>query len=70
ADAVGMSTVPEAILAAHGGVPVLGISCLTNYAAGLSATPLSHEEVGIVGARAATDMAKLLDATLRTIEFD
>ncbi len=42
---VGMSTVPETIVARHMGIEVLGISCVTNKAAGLSARPLSHEEV-------------------------
>lgn len=45
ADAVGMSTVPEASLAASRGIPVLGVSCITNFAAGLSAHQLSHAEV-------------------------
>ncbi len=45
ADAVGMSTVPEAITAKWCGLNVLGISCLTNYAAGVKDKPLSHEEV-------------------------
>ncbi len=45
ADAVGMSTVYEVIALRHMSVPILGLSCITNLAAGLSATPLSHDEV-------------------------
>lgn len=45
ADAVGMSTVPEVIAAGHMGLSVLGISCITNMAAGVLPQPLSHEEV-------------------------
>ncbi|MBM7555260.1 purine-nucleoside phosphorylase [Halanaerobacter jeridensis] len=44
-DAVGMSTVPEVITANHAGMEVLGISCITNMAAGILAEPLSHDEV-------------------------
>jgi purine-nucleoside phosphorylase len=57
---VGMSTVPETIVARHMGVEVLAISCVTNLAAGLSATPLSHEEVQETGRRVEQRLAGLL----------
>lgn len=45
ADACGMSTVPECIVARHCGLPIIGISCITNLAAGMSGNALTHEEV-------------------------
>ena len=57
---VGMSTVPETIVARHMGMEVLGISCVTNLAAGLSATPLSHEEVFETGRKVEARLAALL----------
>lgn len=64
ADLVGMSTVPEAIAARHMGAQVLAISLATNLAAGLSPTPLSHEEVFEVAAAAGERLGRLLDHLL------
>jgi purine-nucleoside phosphorylase len=58
---VGMSTVPETIVARHMGLEVLGISCVTNLAAGLGATPLSHEEVFEAGRRVEKQLAAFLE---------
>jgi purine-nucleoside phosphorylase len=57
---VGMSTVPETIAARHMGIEVLGISCVTNLAAGLGAEKLSHEEVFEAGRRVEHRLAALL----------
>jgi purine-nucleoside phosphorylase len=57
---VGMSTVPETIVARHMGIEVLGISCVTNLAAGLGATSLSHEEVFETGRQVENRLAGLL----------
>ncbi len=60
ADAVGMSTVPEAIVARHCGMSVFAISCITNVAAGLTASEISHNEVMEVGERAGKQLAELI----------
>jgi purine-nucleoside phosphorylase len=60
ADAVGMSTVPEAIAARHQEMKVLGISCITNLAAGMSDDIIHHEEVMETGARVAATFKELL----------
>ena len=57
---VGMSTVPETIVARHMGIQVLAISCVTNLAAGLGSTPLSHEEVSETGRQVERRLAALL----------
>lgn len=66
ADAVGMSTVAEVIVAAHAGLEIAGLSVVTNRAAGLSQTPLSHEEVKEVGNRVRKVLCDLLAAMVNT----
>lgn len=60
ADAVGMSTVPEAIVARQMGIKVLGISCITNLAAGVTDEPINHEEVMETGERVKETFKELL----------
>jgi purine-nucleoside phosphorylase len=67
ADVVGMSTVPEVIAARARGVPVLGISLVSNAAAGLSPVPLSHEEVVDAGREAQGRFTRLVRGVLRRL---
>jgi purine-nucleoside phosphorylase len=64
ADLVGMSTVQETIVARHMGMEVLGVSCVTNMAAGIQGEPLSHEEVMETGRRVEARLAGLLTKVL------
>jgi purine-nucleoside phosphorylase len=67
ADAVGMSTVPEAIAARHMGLEVLGISCITNMAAGVLPQPLVHDEVMETARRVRGSFIALLEGILERL---
>ncbi len=67
ADAVGMSSVPEIITAAHAGVSSAAMSCITNLAAGILDKPLSHEEVMETGKIAADNIKKIIDGFLERL---
>lgn len=67
ADAVGMSTVPEVIAARHGGQEVLGLSLITNQAAGVGAHRVTHAEVVEVASRAGQDLARLITGVLASL---
>ena len=64
ADLVGMSTVPEATAARYLGMKVLGISCVTNMAAGITDRPLDHAEVVEVGKRVESELKDLVFSVL------
>lgn len=67
ADAVGMSTVPEALVAGHCGMKVIGISCITNMAAGVLPRKLCHEEVIETAAKVHDDFHNLLNNILTVL---
>jgi purine-nucleoside phosphorylase len=67
ADLVGMSTVPEVLAARHSGIRVLGISCVTNMAAGITGKQLTADEVFETGARVKTQFMALLKAVIPRI---
>lgn len=67
ADAVGMSTVPETIISNHSGIKTLGISCLTNMAAGILDQPLNHEEVIETSTKVRADFLKLMNNLVKSI---
>ena len=69
ADAVGMSTVPEAMAARHGGMRVLGISCITNMAAGILDQPLCHEEVTETANRVKEQFKGLIDGVIAKLDM-
>ncbi len=66
-DAVGMSTVLEASLAASLGIRVLGISCITNKATGTSSARLNHEEVTVVANQVREQFARLLTKVIESL---
>lgn len=67
ADAVGMSTVPEAIVASHCGLKILGLSCITNMASGIVDQPLSHQEVLEAGERVKGIFRELVDGVIEKL---
>jgi purine-nucleoside phosphorylase len=68
ADVVGMSTVPEVIAANHMGLAVLGLSCVSNLAAGLSRRKINHEEVLVAGERLGRQFGRFLEALVRELD--
>ncbi len=66
-DAVGMSTVPEAVAAAHCGMKVIGISCITNLVAGIQDQPLCHSEVMETAQKVKQDFEMLIDTIIHEV---
>src|SRR5712692_1023481 len=70
ADAVGMSTVPEAIVARHMEMQVIGISCITNLAAGVSSRPIDHGQVMAIGERVRAEFTELVRRVVVRLNTD
>jgi purine-nucleoside phosphorylase len=70
ADAVGMSTVPEAIVARHMEMQVIGISCITNLAAGVSSRPIDHSQVMAIGERVRAEFTELVRRVVVRLKTD
>ncbi|WML47640.1 hypothetical protein RCG23_20045 [Neobacillus sp. PS3-34] len=66
-DAVGMSTVPEVIVARHSGLRVLGISCISNMASGILDQPLTHDEVIETTEKVKADFLKYVKELVRNL---
>lgn len=67
ADLVGMSTVPEVITAAHCGMKVLAISCVTNMAAGMNGAELDHDSISVVSEKVGQRFERLMDAIIEKL---
>ncbi len=67
-DAVGMSTVVEAIAANHMGMKTCGVSCISNLAAGMTDRPLTHEEVQEAADMAAPNFARLVTESIKKMK--
>ncbi|HXF43011.1 MAG TPA: purine-nucleoside phosphorylase [Pyrinomonadaceae bacterium] len=67
ANAVGMSTVPEAVAARHQGLRVIAISCISNYAAGMTGEPINHQEVMDAGRQVAELFSELISRTVKSM---
>jgi purine-nucleoside phosphorylase len=70
ADVVGMSTVPEAIVARHAGMDVLAFAVVSNWAAGIAETPISHEEVLAAGRQVGPKVAALIEGVVRKLQVE